>query len=71
MTADLNDNFARQDAMLIKQSVDANALKHGAYLHVESAFRQLEVRSTSVKADDDDVVANLAKSWFQEKAAGK
>lgn len=71
MESDEKDKFARQDAELVKQSFNANTLKYEAFENVGRALSSCKIKSTSSKVEEDDIVANLAKSWFQEKAAGK
>lgn len=56
---------------LNKDNLDEHILKFRAFNKIENSLNNVNILTHTQHIDDDDFVANLAQTWFQQKEASK
>lgn len=71
MDNELQNEFKLLEAKLTSDNVDADVLRYQAYDNVRTGIYSKDVICRSTKISPDDLVANLAKTWFDQKESCK
>jgi len=66
---ELENYFEKAKAELAKKNVDMNTLKFEAFENVVDMFHNKKFDAQMTKVNPDDIVSNMAKSWFDQKTA--
>merc|ERR1719158_87697 len=65
----LEQEFAKAEAQLTKDNVDKDTLRFEAFTNVKNMLYNKTITCDVSKVSQEDVVANIAKSWFDQKNA--